>query len=121
MNDVKRSVKVAARLREELAQALAQLTDPRIVGTIVSRVEMTDDLQIAKIYVRHELGASEPADQKRLLSALESASGRLRREVTRALALRFSPSLRFYYDTAPETTGRIEEILREIAEESKPS
>lgn len=111
--DVKRATRVAGRLREELAAALRDLRDPRVAGAAVSRVEMTDDLQLAKVYVRRLEGGDE-ASNKALIKGLDAASGRLRREVSRALALRYAPTLRFFYDEAPDAVQRVEEILRDI-------
>lgn len=117
MSDVKRSARVAERLREELPAALRTLRDPRLDGVTVSRVEMTDDLQLAKIFVRRLSAgalADDEAGRRAMLKGLEAASSRIRREVSRALALRYSPTLRFFYDEAPDALSRVEEILREI-------
>jgi ribosome-binding factor A len=113
MSGVKRASRVAGRLQEELSAALRGMRDPRLEGVLVSRVELTDDLQLAKVYVRRELGPDAVA-VKAALKALESASGRLRRTVGEALDLRYAPNLRFYYDEAPDAVSRIEELLREV-------
>lgn len=124
--EAKRSSKVASRIQEEIATALRRLDDPRVAGVVVSRVELTDDLQSAKIYVRQRGtgGDADTQDQggarKALLRGLEAASGRLRRDVTRAVALRFAPSLRFFYDEGPDAMNRVEELLREIKREDDP-
>jgi ribosome-binding factor A len=110
---VKRSARVAGRMQEELAAAMRGLRDPRAAGVLVSRVEVTDDLQSAKVFVRLEQGDPKPA-----LKALEAASARLRREVAQALQLRYAPTLRFYYDEAPDAVARIEELLREVKRDS---
>jgi ribosome-binding factor A len=49
---VKRATRVAERLREDLAGMMRGLRDPRLDGVLVSRVEITDDLQSAKVFVR---------------------------------------------------------------------
>jgi ribosome-binding factor A len=110
---VKRATRVAERLREELAKAVRDLDDPRVAGVLVARTEVTDDLQAAKVYVRHELGAGA-AEQKAMLKGLDAASGRLRRAVAEALKLRYAPTLRFYYDDTQDAVQRIEELLREV-------
>jgi ribosome-binding factor A len=110
---VKRSARVAERVRAELSAKLRDMRDPRLSGVLVSRVEMPDDLQSAKVFVRREMGA-EPQVQKTMMKGLEAASGRLRKEVAGALSLRYAPSLRFFYDEAPDAVDRIEELLREI-------
>ncbi|MBK9265144.1 MAG: 30S ribosome-binding factor RbfA [Polyangiaceae bacterium] len=110
-----RSARVAARVQEELAVLLRSLADPRLQGVFISRVEMTDDLQTAKVYVRHEQAGELPTAARRaLLKGFESASGRLRKEVARALALRRVPELRFIYDAGQDSAHRVEELLREI-------
>ncbi|HMY19634.1 MAG TPA: 30S ribosome-binding factor RbfA [Polyangium sp.] len=115
-----RANRVAARVQEELATLLRSLSDPRLQGIFISRVEMTDDLQVAKVYVRHEqAGELSPAKQKSLLRGFEAASGRLRKEVARAVALRRAPELRFIYDAGQDSAHRVEEILREIRSEGE--
>jgi ribosome-binding factor A len=121
MSEVKRSAKVGGRMQEELAAALRELSDPRVQGVVVTRVEVTDDLQTARVYVRTPTIAgaavSEEDDDKArraLLKGLEAASGRLRRDVARAVALRYAPNLRFFYDEGVDASTRVEEILREI-------
>jgi ribosome-binding factor A len=117
---VKRSARVAERLREELSARLRDMRDPRLAGVLVSRVEMPDDLQSAKVFVRREMGVVDPGVQKEMLKGLQAASGRLRRDVAGALSLRYAPTLRFLYDEAPDAVDRIEELLREIHSESGP-
>lgn len=115
---VKRATRVAERLREDLSSLLRDLRDPRLAGALISRVELTDDLQNAKVYVRHEFGAEAADTRKNLLRGMEAASSRLRRDVARTMGLRVVPTLRFFYDEGPDAERRIEELLREIKAES---
>jgi ribosome-binding factor A len=112
---VKRATRVAERIRDELAAAVTRLEDPRVAGAIVSRVEVTDDLQLARVFVRREGGADDPRARKALLAGFGAASNRLRREIARAVGLRYATDLRFAYDEAPDAVNRIEELLREVA------
>ncbi len=115
-----RTARVAARVRDELAVLLREMADPRLLGVLISRVEMTDDLQQARIFVRHEQGTEQSAQQRRsMLEGLEAAGGRLRREVGKAVALRRAPLLKFLYDTGQDSAYRVEEILREIQTDDK--
>lgn len=117
VGEVKRAVRVAERVREEAARAIAELQNPRLAGVLVTRVEMTDDLQIATVFVRLGAGGDERPARTAVLRALESASGRLRREVAQAVRLRYAPALRFRYDEGLDATRRIEEVLAEIHRE----
>jgi ribosome-binding factor A len=103
-------------MAEELAAALRGLDDPRLEGVLVSRVEITDDLQQARVYVRREQGGDEKA-VKATLKALGAAAGRLRRATSQALALRYAPELRFFYDASLDHVTRIEELLAEVKRE----
>ncbi|HVY45944.1 MAG TPA: ribosome-binding factor A, partial [Minicystis sp.] len=85
------------------------------------RVEVTDDLSIARVYVRRETGASDERGKKTLLAGFEAAGHRLRREVAHAVGLRYAPNLRFFYDDAPDEVTRIEELLREVERDRKGS
>jgi ribosome-binding factor A len=113
----KRAARVAEDLRHELAAAVRALRDPRVAGVLVSRVEIDAALQRARVYVRHELGLDEPGARRELLRGLESAAGRLRREVARRMTLRSVPALEFLYDEGPDEQRRIEQILREIQQD----
>ena len=87
--------------------------EPAAKDVVVSAVRMTDDLSIAKVYVRvlEEIGSEQ---QEAVVEALERASGFLRRELGRRLQLRHVPSLRFYWDDVVDSGLRIESILDEL-------
>jgi ribosome-binding factor A len=119
--EVKRAVRVSERVREELANILRGMRDPRLQNVTITNVVMTDDLQLAKVYVR-ALGVADQIDERRkkeVLRGLEAAGPRLRRDVSHATGLRYTPTLKFYYDEGVEAATRVEEILREIDEEKK--
>jgi ribosome-binding factor A len=121
MAEVKRSVRVGERLREELATLLSrEVQDPRVKDVIVTLVDMTADLQLARIKVRLAVD-DVPARRKALLQGLESASGMLRRVLGKKLQLRYAPQLVFHYDEAPEKRTRIDELLDEIHRAPKAS
>ena len=113
-----RPVRVAVQLRQEIARLLLRdLTDPRLEGVVISRVSITSDLQLAKIYFRIATTAEGPlleALRKEAQTALERASGRVRKAVTARLGLRVAPELRFQYDEGQDARDRIEQLLDEV-------
>ena len=112
----KRAVRVAERVREEIARALVRdLDDPRLALAVVIRVEMPDDLSLAKVMVRLATGGEDQNARKRLLAGLAAASGMLRKRVGQSVDLRRAPELRFYYDEGQDASERVEELLHEIA------
>jgi ribosome-binding factor A len=119
-NAVPRRLRVENALFEGLMTALGDLRDPRIVGATVMRVELSDDLRFARVFVR-ALGKVEEDERRGLIRALGAAAGRLRGQVGRDLELRFAPELRFVYDDGAEAAERVDELLAEIARESQSS
>jgi ribosome-binding factor A len=120
--DGKRSQKVGDALRGELMTMLlsGEVHDPGAQNAVVSAVQLTDDLRLAKIYVRLlDIEAPEAA-RKSLLGALERARGFLRREIAQRLSLRYAPELRFYWDDAIDRGRDIESLLREIQSGEDP-
>lgn len=112
---VPRRLRVEGEILQEMANVLRGLRDPRLDEATVSRVQVTDDLQSARIYVRLGLLA-QPDDQRaaHMLDALDAASGRIRRHIAQALRLRYAPAIRFTYDRGVDAARRIDGILAEI-------
>ena len=120
VSEKKRATRVAARIREELSLALAEVVkDPRTRGVIVSLVRLSDDLRHASVYVRLVSGGDDETVRKQALTGLERASGVLRREVTERAGLRFAPELKFHYDEGQDARTRIDELLAEVEKEQK--
>ena len=90
--------------------------DPAAKDVVVSAVRMTDDLSIARVYVR-VLEEIDSDRQEAVVDALGRASGFLRREIGQRLQLRHVPALEFFWDDVVDSALRIESILDEIREE----
>lgn len=120
MTEAKRSTRVATRMRDELSGLLlGELRDPRLREVLISRIEVTDDLGFAKIYVRTLRGVSTPAEEAALIKALTGAASFFRRELASLMKLRTVPELRFAFDSGQDARQRVEELLEEIKRESK--
>jgi ribosome-binding factor A len=121
MSDGRRPARVAERVKEYLAECIQRdLSDPRLMGVGITRVEVPPDLSVAIVYVRHYFGGDAPNARKNAVRALHSAGGRLRRGLGPALGVKRLPELRFEYDTGPDATQRVEELLHEIRSERDP-
>ena len=83
--------RINEEIQKELASLIRNLKDPRVQDTMISitHVETTPDLRYAKVYVSF-LQEDRAADA---LKGLKSAGGYLRRELGRALQLRYTPEL----------------------------
>ena len=83
--------RINEEIQKELASLIPNLKDPRVQNTMISvtHVETTPDLRYAKVYVSF-LQEDKAADA---LKGLKSAGGYMRRELGRALQLRYTPEL----------------------------
>ena len=96
-------------LQRELARLIStELKDPRMGFTTVTRVEITNDLQRARVYVSI-IGDRHVA--KQTMIALESARGFLRGELGHAVALRHTPELEFVEDRSTEKAIALSKVL----------
>lgn len=96
-----RQDRVAEDIHRELVALIRELKDPRVNDKMLTvvRVEVTQDLSYAKVYV----SALEGIDTaKEAVKGLVSATGRLRREVGQKLHLRKAPELKFIADDSVE-------------------
>jgi ribosome-binding factor A len=110
----RRQERVAALLRHAIAGALIrEVKDPRLRGVAVTGVDVSGDLRAARVYYR----VLAAADQPRVHSGLERAGPFIQARVGREAGLRFTPTLRFVYDPAPDRAQRVDELLRDAPPE----
>jgi ribosome-binding factor A len=101
-------------IRRALAEALqrGQVHDPELnrISITVSEVRASPDLRVATAYVL-PLGGGQRAEA---LALLNRNRGELKRAVSRALTLKFTPELRFVLD---ESFDRLDDTRRMFADE----
>ena len=109
-----RPERVAEQIRIEIASIIQRdLEDPRIGLATCTRVQVSRDLRVARVYVSV---LADPDEQKETLEALGSASGYVRRLLSQRLGLRVSPEVRFIFDPSVEFGIQLDEMI----EASKP-
>ena len=108
-----RQLRVGETIRRALADILMRgaLREPELDGVAITvgEVRCSPDLKVATAFVL-PLGGR---DAERVLAALDRARFELRRQVTRAVSLKFSPELRFKLD---ETFDRMDDTRRMLGE-----
>ena len=108
--DNNRAQRVAAQLKRELAELLRnEIRDPRVSDAVISEVEVSRDLSVAKVYLLTASGAGA----ERVSAGLEHASGFLRTALAGRLRLRVMPQLRFLKDETRQRSELIERLLTE--------
>lgn len=111
----KRSEKIAETIHETISGILSRgLNDPRIGFVTITAVEVTDDLHLARIYFT-DMGDEQ--SKKNSEAGLNSAKNHIRRELGRALTMRYLPDIEFKYDHSQEYGSRIDTLLRKIGSE----
>ena len=114
-NDGRRTKRVAELIQRHFAEILRrEVDDPRRAAVVVTGVEITDDLMIAKIGVRLLVADDDERQRKSIVDRLRRAAPRLRRVITPRLELKRAPELRFHYDVGPDAQQRVSELLREV-------
>ncbi|MCQ9206742.1 MAG: 30S ribosome-binding factor RbfA [Omnitrophica bacterium] len=114
----RRSEKIAESIRR-LASEIIQnkLRDPRIKGFItITRVEVTPDLRLAKIYYS-VLG--DENRRKRVAYGLKSARSFMRGYIADELKMRYATDIMFKFDSTLEHKERISEILDRLHREAE--
>jgi ribosome-binding factor A len=105
--------RVGDQIRQELSELLSRgaVHDPGIGFITLTRVKVSPDLQVARVYY------SSLGDEKALretAKALGRATPFLRRQVGERLQLRRVPELEFRFDESIGHQDRVEQILREL-------
>ena len=120
MGQGSRPERVADQIRAEVTSMIArELHDPGVGFVTVTRVQVSPDLQHARVFYT-SLG--DPAAQNNTARALERAAGFMRRQIGQRLRLRRAPELQFTFDETVGHQDRVEQLLKEIAEEQdRPS
>jgi ribosome-binding factor A len=108
---------VADQIRGELALMLAKdVHDPGIGFVTITRVQISPDLQVARVFYT-VLGDDKA--RKNSARALERAVPFLRRQIGSRLRLKRVPELRFQYDEATAGADRIDQIINELHERER--
>jgi len=114
MSQGSRPDRVADLIRGELAQLLVRdVHDPGIGFVTLTRVQISPDLQLARVYYT-SLSLGNNAAQENTARALERATPFLRRQIGSRLRLKRVPELTFHYDDSIAGQDRIEQLLNEI-------
>jgi len=110
--------RVGDQIRQELSELLSRGTvhDPGIGFITLTRVKVSPDLQVARVYYT-SLG--DEAARRQTAKALERATGFFRRRVGDRLQLRRVPELHFQFDESITHQDRVEQILRDLHEEEE--
>ncbi len=111
--------KMGSAIRQIVSEAIAtKLNDPRIsTFTSVTRVEVSRDLQIARVYVS-VLGTE--AETRKTMTGLAHAVGHVQRLVAGRLTVRRCPEIRFVLDPSIKKAAQTIQIIEQTTAEAQP-
>jgi len=97
--------------QEVSSMLLREVKDPRLSFVTVTGVHLTGDLREATVYV--SLFGSEK-EKKESITALEMATGFIRRELGKRLKIYYTPQISFEQDTSLDYGMHIEGLIKQI-------
>jgi ribosome-binding factor A len=107
-----KSERVAELIMTHLSQLLmTEVRDPRLQGITIIEVDLDREIEHAQIWVT-SLDGDESEEE--VMTALEKASGFLRRELASRLRLRRMPQLHFKWDYSVKHAMHMEAVLDEL-------
>ena len=109
----RRQQRINQLLRDEIDRLLRHEADDPVLASMISitDVEVTQDLQKAKVYVSF----LDDSAEKEIMQRLRKAARYFRREIAERLNLRHTPELEFVYDPSIARGARVLALLREVA------
>ncbi len=107
-----RPERVSERIHQEISVMFArQVSDPRLENLNVTRVEVSGDLHIAKIFITPRGDADATRE---MMNALAHAKAYIRRQLATSLDLRSAPEIRFQLDHSIEKGEHFLQVLDQV-------
>lgn len=104
-----RRARLTHAIREVLSELLlTEVKDPRLAGVVISEVELSRDLKLARAFFS-VIGEGER--ERQVADGLAQARQYLRREVGRRLKIHNAPELLFERDRGYERADRMDRLL----------
>ena len=111
MSDSIRTLRVAELIKHEVASIITnEIDDPRVHDVVITKVKVTKDLSIARVYF-------SSYDKKSLLDiqiGLDKSNGFIRKKLMNSVHLKKLPKLIFEKDETPDNAERLDELFRQI-------
>ena len=90
---------------------LRDIQDPRVQGVTITYVEVSGDMQLAKIHVSV---MGNEAKQNLCLKGLQHAAGYFQRKIADRIQTRYTPRIQFVLDHGVKNSILVSQILKEV-------
>ncbi len=107
-----RACKVAEQIKKEISSIINhQVKDPRVGFVTITKVEVSNDLRHAKVYIS---SLEDEAERAQSIKGLEQAKGFIRKEIAKRINLRYTPELIIRFDDSIEHGVKISKLLSQL-------
>lgn len=114
MTDSKRILRVEREIREIVAQFIIHGLREKPSGLLtVSRVWVSKDLRLARVYFT-VLGGEESPQQ--VEEILEESLPDIQREVASEMKMKFSPKIELFFDDKYEQAMKVQNLIKKIGD-----
>lgn len=111
-----RPKRVAELVKREVSQILfSRVEDPRIKRFTITRVEVSPDLRLAKIFVSFD----EEEGKEEKFRTLQKATRFVKAELAQRIRIKFMPEIVFVADNTFEKAFQVVALLSKIEQETK--
>lgn len=110
-----RPERVGEQIHKEVAHLMMHgIKDPRVSPVIITGVQVSRDLSLARVYftVTDEAGERKEAER-----GLKSVAPYVRRQLGQLMRMRFIPEIRFVYDSSISYGQKIDDLLRQVKDD----
>ena len=116
--DNPRARRLGDQIQRELTELLRrEVKDERIGNVTITAVDVTADLRSARV---HYLVFGKEGPDPQVQAGLTSAAGFLRNALSKALMIRYTPTLSFALDTSIAHGVRLTQLIDSVTKTGKP-
>lgn len=109
--------RVAEEIKKEIGRILLEeLKDPRVGFVTITKVDLSRDLHVAKVYFSY-LGPKKELRSTEV--GLTRSSGFIRKLLGQRIKIRYTPQIVFKLDQGIEYSFHISEVLEKIKDKNK--
>lgn len=117
------SYKRSERVKEQMLKVVNdvikhEVKDPRIGFVTITRIELTENLRFAKIYVS-VMGSED--EQAKSFKGIKSAAPFIRSRIGKNMRIKKLPELSFILDHGQEDSDRINRLMHQIESGNPPT
>lgn len=108
-----RSDRLSQEIEKEVSDILRRkVRDPRLEGITITGVEVTGDLQQAKIF--YSILSDQASDDQKTKEGLKKATGLIRSELGSRLSIYKTPEISFLRDESVQYGDHIDQLLNKL-------